>query len=98
MGQRPIATDGGWGEWGPWTECTRTCGGGVQTMDRECNNPAPLNKGRYCLGEKTKIKLCNTQAHCDASLPTFREQQCTKFNSEPFQNKLHTWKPFPVEG
>lgn len=57
----PAAIDGGWGEWGPWTECNRPCGGGVQTMERECTNPAPLNKGRYCLGERKKVKMCNTE-------------------------------------
>lgn len=61
MGQRPTAIDGGWGEWGSWSECSRTCGGGVQTMGRECTNPAPLNKGRFCLGERKKKKLCNPQ-------------------------------------
>ena len=25
-----------WGEWTDWTPCTRTCGGGQRTKQREC--------------------------------------------------------------
>lgn len=61
MGQRPEAINGGWGEWGKFSECSRTCGGGVQLAERDCNNPAPQHKGRYCLGERKQIKICNTK-------------------------------------
>lgn len=58
---RPGAVAGGWGEWGPWGDCSRTCGGGVSISERECNNPTPQHKGRYCLGDRKKVKICNTQ-------------------------------------
>lgn len=57
----PDAIDGGWGEWGPWGDCSRDCGGGLQTMERDCINPAPMNKGRYCSGERKRQKMCNSQ-------------------------------------
>ena len=31
--------DGGWAEWSHWTECSRSCGTGVQTRRRRCNDP-----------------------------------------------------------
>jgi hypothetical protein len=36
--QRPKQ-DGAWGEWKPWGECSRTCGGGVQKALRDCDHP-----------------------------------------------------------
>ena len=31
--------DGGWGEWGPWDDCSLTCGTGVQGSSRSCDSP-----------------------------------------------------------
>lgn len=59
IGQRPEAINGGWGPWGSWTECSRTCGGGVSASERECDNPVPQHNGKYCIGERRKSKLCN---------------------------------------
>ena len=61
MGERPAAINGGWGDWGQWSQCSRTCGGGLSTLERECDNPVPENKGRYCLGERRKYKICNSK-------------------------------------
>ena len=53
--------DGHWGEWGPYSACDKNCGGGTQTRERECDNPAPLGSGKQCEGDKTESKPCNTQ-------------------------------------
>ena len=29
----------GWSEYGPYSPCSRTCGGGVRYRERQCNNP-----------------------------------------------------------
>ena len=31
--------DGGWGLWGPWSNCSLDCGTGVQFSERECDSP-----------------------------------------------------------
>ena len=51
---------GSWGSWGEYSKCSRSCGGGVQVSERDCNDPLPQNGGRFCLGERKKYKLCHT--------------------------------------
>ncbi|KPP59981.1 hypothetical protein Z043_122053, partial [Scleropages formosus] len=60
-------SDGGWGEWTAWTECTKSCGGGVRSRRRECDSPTPQGDGDYCEGRSTEISPCNTD-HCPAFL------------------------------
>ncbi|XP_046392172.1 A disintegrin and metalloproteinase with thrombospondin motifs 12-like [Ischnura elegans] len=97
VGSRPDAVNGGWGAWGPYSECTRNCGGGVSVSERECDNPKPNKNGRYCLGQRKRYKICNTKK-CPPDKPTFRELQCTEKNSVEIKGQLHTWKPYFKEG
>ncbi|XP_048524385.1 A disintegrin and metalloproteinase with thrombospondin motifs 12 isoform X1 [Dendroctonus ponderosae] len=90
MGARPEAVNGGWGDFGAWSECTRSCGGGISSSERECNNPVPSNRGRFCIGERRKLKICNP-GPCPENAPTFRQQQCTEQNSKPWNEAYHSW-------
>ncbi|KAL1490990.1 hypothetical protein ABEB36_011654 [Hypothenemus hampei] len=74
-GTRPQAVDGGWGEWGPWSACTRSCGRGTQHQERLCDNPQPSNTGKICVGSRVKIRICNPQ-ECPMDAVPFREQAC----------------------
>lgn len=60
MGSRPKAINGGWSQWGKVGTCSVTCGGGIKFSERECNNPAPSNGGRFCIGERKRLEICNT--------------------------------------
>ncbi|GLG94753.1 Papilin [Gryllus bimaculatus] len=93
MGARPASEDGAWGPWGAWSECSRTCGAGVEASQRRCDSPAPRNRGRYCLGERKRYRVCNAEP-CDWRQPTFREVQCSEFDDKPFSGKLYKWKPY----
>ncbi|KAI9545246.1 hypothetical protein NQZ68_037826 [Dissostichus eleginoides] len=55
--------DGGWGRWSNWTDCTKSCGGGVQSRRRECDSPRPEGEGNYCEGLRSEVIACNTN-HC----------------------------------
>ncbi|XP_022085366.1 hemicentin-1-like isoform X2 [Acanthaster planci] len=50
--------DGRWSTWQPWGECSVTCGTGIRTRVRYCDNPPPQYNGRGCDGAP------NQQADC----------------------------------
>ncbi|XP_054287703.1 A disintegrin and metalloproteinase with thrombospondin motifs 7-like [Macrosteles quadrilineatus] len=92
QGQRLAAVNGEWGEWKGWSECSRSCGGGVSVRERKCDNPQPQHKGRYCLGQRHEYAMCNTQ-DCPPG-PAFKATQCSEFDDKAYQGLIHTWKPF----
>ncbi|KAM9319066.1 A disintegrin and metalloproteinase with thrombospondin motifs 8-like [Pholidichthys leucotaenia] len=81
-----TVVDGGWSVWGPWQQCSRTCGGGVEFSYRECTDPVPQNGGKYCEGQRVRYQSCNTQSCDNSKGKSFREEQCEKYNSP---NYLH---------
>ncbi|OXB66719.1 hypothetical protein ASZ78_013110 [Callipepla squamata] len=92
VGKTPEAVHGGWGVWSSWSHCTRTCGAGVQSAERPCNNPEPQFGGDYCTGERKRYRICNISP-CQKGLPTFRQMQCTEFDTVPYQNEFYHWVP-----
>uniref|UniRef100_A0A8B9M7D3 Peptidase M12B domain-containing protein n=1 Tax=Accipiter nisus TaxID=211598 RepID=A0A8B9M7D3_9AVES len=81
MEMRPV--DGEWGPWGPYSSCSRTCGGGIKSTTRLCNRPEPRNGGKYCVGRRMKFRSCNTDS-CPKGKKDFREQQCSEFDGKHF--------------
>ena len=59
----PPPVHGDYSQWYNWFWCSRSCGGGTQTLIRYCNNPRPANGGKCCLrlGPARKSQSCNTQ-------------------------------------
>uniref|UniRef100_H3DES8 ADAM metallopeptidase with thrombospondin type 1 motif, 12 n=1 Tax=Tetraodon nigroviridis TaxID=99883 RepID=H3DES8_TETNG len=92
VGKLPETVNGGWGQWTTWSHCSRTCGTGVQSAERECNNPKPEFGGKYCTGERKRYRTCNTKP-CQKDKPTFREMQCSEFDTVPYNNELYQWIP-----
>ncbi|XP_004738116.2 A disintegrin and metalloproteinase with thrombospondin motifs 12 isoform X1 [Mustela putorius furo] len=93
VGKKPESIPGGWGRWSPWSHCSRTCGAGAQSAERLCNNPEPKFGGKYCTGERKRYRLCNVHP-CRPDVPTFRQMQCSEFDTVPYKNELYHW--FPV--
>lgn len=60
----PCPVDGGYGEWSPFTRCSRTCGGGESVRSRICDSPVRQYGGRDCsrLGPGREVRPCNTKA------------------------------------
>ncbi|XP_040194028.1 A disintegrin and metalloproteinase with thrombospondin motifs 12 [Rana temporaria] len=92
VGKQPDTVHGAWGSWTTWSHCTRTCGAGVQSAERKCNNPEPKFRGKYCTGERKRYRMCKANP-CPKNQPSFRHMQCTEFNTVPYKNELHTWLP-----
>uniref|UniRef100_A0A7N8X4B9 A disintegrin and metalloproteinase with thrombospondin motifs 7-like n=1 Tax=Mastacembelus armatus TaxID=205130 RepID=A0A7N8X4B9_9TELE len=91
VGYQPKSINGGWASWSEWSACSRTCGAGVQSAQRECDNPVPKYRGKYCLGERQRYRICNTTP-CPRDLPMFRDVQCSHFNTMPYKGKLYKWE------
>uniref|UniRef100_A0A8C6KJ50 Thrombospondin 1 n=1 Tax=Nothobranchius furzeri TaxID=105023 RepID=A0A8C6KJ50_NOTFU len=76
----PCPINGNWGPWSPWGTCSLSCGGGVQTRKRLCNDPAPLYGGKECVGDAIDKQMCNKKScPIDGCLsnPCFSGAKCT---------------------
>ncbi|KAK1334004.1 hypothetical protein QTO34_005003 [Cnephaeus nilssonii] len=76
------AVHGHWSAWGPPSPCSRSCGGGVVTRRRQCNNPRPAFGGRACTGADLQAEMCNTQA-CENTQLAFMAEQCAETEGRP---------------
>ncbi|XP_053329644.1 ADAMTS-like protein 2 [Spea bombifrons] len=90
------ATTFWWGEWTKWTACTRTCGGGVKSQERHClrqrRKSLSVLGNKTCTGTSKRYQLCKVQ-ECPTNGRSFREEQCTSFNSHVYNGKTYQWKP-----
>ncbi|XP_046582138.1 uncharacterized protein LOC124289267 [Haliotis rubra] len=64
---------GNWSTWTPWSSCSLTCGGGVRSRSRRCDNPEPEpDLGKPCDGPAEDTDVCN-----ENSCPECKESQLT---------------------
>uniref|UniRef100_A0A672Q7Z4 ADAM metallopeptidase with thrombospondin type 1 motif 18 n=1 Tax=Sinocyclocheilus grahami TaxID=75366 RepID=A0A672Q7Z4_SINGR len=89
----PTAVHGQWSGWSEWSDCSRTCGGGVMYRERSCNSPSPQHNGKFCQGPGRLHQLCNNK-RCQPNEVDFRAQQCAEYNSKPFRGWYYKWKPY----
>jgi len=54
-----IVVHGGLSQWTTWSLCDKQCGGGWTRRHRACDNPAPENGGRFCIGSFVENLECN---------------------------------------
>ncbi|XP_062331565.1 A disintegrin and metalloproteinase with thrombospondin motifs 14 isoform X2 [Osmerus eperlanus] len=90
---QPQGHDGSWSSWSKYGSCSRTCGGGVRSRNRQCNNPAPAYGGRECPGSTFDYQMCNTE-ECAGPYEDFRAQQCIQRSNKYHKNIKHTWLPY----
>ncbi|KAK3590475.1 hypothetical protein CHS0354_015642 [Potamilus streckersoni] len=92
-GSDPTPVNGGWSEWDHTTSaCTRTCGGGVRTRKRRCDNPEPRYGGRLCEGSDVMAEICNIQ-DCPTSQMDYKAEQCAATDLESLNGKTYHWVP-----
>ncbi|XP_077358108.1 A disintegrin and metalloproteinase with thrombospondin motifs 14 isoform X1 [Festucalex cinctus] len=90
--QEPQGHDGSWSSWSKFSSCSRTCGGGVRSRSRQCNDPPPAYGGHECTGSGFDYQICNTE-DCAGPYEDFRAQQCLQRSNKYHNNKKHTWLP-----
>ena len=56
-----TAVHGQYSEWGTWSNCSVSCGEGIQSRDRECDSPAPSSNGLMCSGNPEEKMTCTTE-------------------------------------
>ena len=54
-----VTVNGQWSTWSMWSKCTVTCGDGIHTRYRSCNNPASSHGGHSCSGRNSNNRTCN---------------------------------------
>lgn len=57
-----VAVDGRWGCWSEWSSCDASF---KTRRTRECNNPAPMNGGKACEGEREEEEDCYVSVFMD---------------------------------
>ena len=57
---RLSLVDCAWNDYGEWTSCSKTCGGGQQSRTRAIKIEAD-GGGKECIGSATDVKECNNQ-------------------------------------
>ncbi|XP_028834923.1 papilin isoform X2 [Denticeps clupeoides] len=81
-----------WEAWGPYGECSRTCGTGVAVRTRRCITQR-TDGGLNCVGPAQSYHICSTQ-QCPEGSKDFREEQCSQFDGNDFQGRLYKWLPY----
>jgi len=68
-----VPVDGGFSDFGPWEDCSVTCGTGTQSRSRTCDNPAPSEGGNDCVGDATQTQECFIYESCDTCDDNWQE-------------------------
>ncbi|CAL1531650.1 unnamed protein product [Lymnaea stagnalis] len=93
VGTIAVSGQDGWGPWGDYSSCSRTCGGGVQSRGRRCLS----SNNSKCQGQSIQYQSCSVQ-NCPPGSLDFRAHQCSQFNKVSVRSiskdKLFTWKPY----
>ncbi|XP_015610194.1 thrombospondin type-1 domain-containing protein 4 isoform X3 [Cephus cinctus] len=98
---------GSWGPWSSWSECSRSCGTGIQSQAREClpmrsslrkrstvHHENTMHAKPMCIGTYKRYHVCNTQ-DCPNYPDDFRAEQCAKYNGRIYKGQNYLWMPFP---
>ncbi|XP_076082631.1 uncharacterized protein LOC143053734 [Mytilus galloprovincialis] len=76
---RTTTAEATWDDWSSWSKCSRSCGSGSQTRQRQCLNQINDTDGFVsdCDGVGTNLRSCNTEPcpYCDDTKFQYRLQK-----------------------
>ncbi|XP_028405803.1 uncharacterized protein LOC114528384 [Dendronephthya gigantea] len=88
----PLKVGGNWGDWAPWSACSRTCNEGLKTRTRRCDNPAPKNNGKPCKGRPKQTVLCvKPRCHLDYDDTDFRNGRFGMWENDIYDTPGLNW-------
>jgi len=80
-----VAEEAIWSDWGSWSSCSASCGGGTQTQQRTCLSGP-------CIGPDSQVQTCNNHA-CGGSqncaYVSIPSSQCPFVNLNTLPNCVH---------
>ncbi|KAE8290308.1 Papilin Precursor [Larimichthys crocea] len=80
-----------WESWGPYGECSRSCGSGVTMRTRRCITHR--SEEDITVWDQKKSTAPELQ-DCPEGSKDFREEQCAQFDGTDFQGKRYKWLPY----
>ncbi|XP_059158286.1 sushi, von Willebrand factor type A, EGF and pentraxin domain-containing protein 1-like, partial [Physella acuta] len=89
--------NGQFGHWSPWSECSASCGGGVSSRSRACDNPPPKNGGLPCTHSLAReSRTCNEQTCRVCPVPeprtNWKSWNCTDLDGDMTScNRVQAW-------
>jgi hypothetical protein len=73
-----VVVDGYFSGWSSWSQCTQTCGSGVISRDRTCNEPT--HGGKNCSGLTWEKTVCTNPTLCPGNfLYIYSRNEIMKF-------------------
>ncbi|XP_065054237.1 MAM and LDL-receptor class A domain-containing protein 2-like [Rhopilema esculentum] len=73
---------GGWSAWSSWGPCSSTCGLGIKSRQRRCDNPRPKYDGDECRGEIKDIMTCQAkECNIKATFSQKRNDYCSSLKN-----------------
>ncbi|MGH0146057.1 UNVERIFIED_CONTAM: hypothetical protein FKN15_007600 [Acipenser sinensis] len=80
-----VVVHGAWSSWSELSPCSRSCGGGVKSRRRQCNNPSNDTKvSEDSVSECALLSCAGAQAEaCSSTQLEFMADQCSLTNTEP---------------
>lgn len=92
--QTSSAASVSWSRWGSWSQCSKSCDGGVSYRTRRCLSGECPPEGSPDYRED---RICNIQICPEDPLysGSFRSQQCAEYNEVPYEGRYYLWEAAP---
>jgi len=78
---RVVSVNGGWSQWGEWSDCSTTCDLGVKSRQRTCTDPVPQENGQPCNGSDEDAAECML-SYCPGKTISYNRLYSSRLESD----------------